>query len=66
MADLYPNRSEFEAEADRARESARELVAASLAAEAARDWHAPLTGEGRSPRRLVDRIRSRLATILGR
>ena len=60
----YPGRPEFEANADRARESAETLLATSLAAEAAVERHRNEIVEGR--RRggiadLVDRIRSRLS-----
>jgi hypothetical protein len=68
VADLFPqNRAEFEAEADRARESARTLLAASLVAEAAHDRRSDATHEGRAQQRgvagLVHRIRSRLDRI---
>jgi hypothetical protein len=61
----YPGRPEFEANADRARESADTLLAASLAAEAASERHHDGIPDGDPPRRgiaaLVDRIRSRLS-----
>jgi len=61
----YPGRPEFEANADRARESADTLLATSLAAEAASERHRIEIADGQPRRRgiaaLVDLIRSKLS-----
>jgi hypothetical protein len=61
----YPGRPEFEANADRARESADTLLATSLAAGAAAERHHNEIPDGHPPRRgiaaLVDLIRSKLS-----
>ena len=60
----YPGRPEFEANADRARESADTLLATSLAAEAASERHhneIPDRPQGRGITALVDLIRSKLS-----
>jgi hypothetical protein len=64
----YPGRPEFEANADRARESAETLLAESLAAEAATERHSDNGHEGtRGPfLTLLERIRSMLGGIRGR
>jgi hypothetical protein len=65
----YPGRPEFEANADRARESAETLLDASLAAEAASERQRERGNEG-NPRgpvlALLDRVRSALSAALGR
>ena len=62
----YPGRPEFEANADRARESAETLLAASLAAEAAIERHHVAIPHGHPRRRgiagLIDLIRSKLSS----
>jgi hypothetical protein len=66
----YPGRPEFEANADRARESAETLLATSLAAEAAIKRNRQAIPAERHQRRgiaaLVDRARSALSALLGR
>jgi hypothetical protein len=60
----YPGRPEFEANADRARESADTLLATSLVAEAASERHdneIPDRPQGRGITALVDLIRSMLS-----
>jgi hypothetical protein len=61
----YPGRPEFEANADRARESADTLLSASLAAEAASERQHNEGPDGHARRRgiarLVDLIRSKLS-----
>lgn len=61
----YPDRTQFEANADRARESQNELVAESLAAEAASERLSEIdAGSPRGPlSAFVDQIRSRLGSI---
>jgi hypothetical protein len=63
----YPGRPEFEANADRARESAETLLATSLAAEAASERRANASATPGGPvTAFVDRVRSVLSALLGR
>jgi len=66
VADLFPpNRNEFEAEADRAREEARTLLADSVAAEEAADQQSEVTDDGRSLQARVVAVVDRIRSILG-
>jgi hypothetical protein len=63
----YPGRPEFEANADRARESADTLLATSLAEQAERERRAEASATQRGPiLAFVDRVRSVLGARLGR
>lgn len=63
----YPGRPEFEANADRARESVDTLLAASLAEQAERERRAEASATRRGPiNAFVDRIRSALNGLLVR
>lgn len=63
----YPGRPEFEANADRARESADTLLATSLGEQAGRERRAEASADHSGPvTALMDRLRSMLSALLGR